>query len=313
MLRCSHAVPTISGRGRRFELNELFRLTGTSPLADYSARSLRAAIDARILNQADGYDPGPLRRRFAYQRVLRRLSVDPDGGWVLKGGFLLEARLRSGARTTKDLDLAAKSAGEDAAIRLAAALSADPDSDYFTFAIIKSTALAVDGRGNRARRVTIDAVLDGRTFASLLVDIVDRLDEIGDAMETITVAPPVIGLDLGAASILAVDIPQHAAEKFHALCVTFPDGRHNTRVKDLLDIVLLVEAELLPHPRLAQRIAAVFFIRDGARPPETLPTPPASWRSDYALLAATTGAVTSELDTAFALANDLFRNNRLSA
>jgi hypothetical protein len=281
-------------------------------LADDSARRLRTAIDARILNQATGFDPGPLRRRFAYQRLLRRLSLDARGGWVLKGGFLLETRLQFGARATKDLDLAMKAAGEDAFAKLASAVTADPDNDHFTFAIIKSIALPVDERGNPAWRITLDAVLDGRTFASLLIDIVDRLDEIGDAVETITVASPIIGLDLGAASILAVDIPQHAAEKFHALCLTFLDGRQNTRVKDLLDIVLLIEAELLPHPRLAERITAVFLIRDGGSPPETLPTPPASWRSDYTLLASTTGATTSDLDAAFALASDLFHKNRLS-
>jgi Nucleotidyl transferase AbiEii toxin, Type IV TA system len=282
-------------------------------VADDTARRLRTAIDARILNQSDGFDPGPLRRRFAYQRVLRRLSLDPHGGWVLKGGFLLETRLRFGARATKDLDLARKTADDDASAMLATALTADPDNDHFTFATVKSIALPVDERGNRAWRITIDAVLDGRTFASLLIDIVDRLDEIGDAVETIRVPSPIIGLDLGAASILAVDIAQHAAEKFHALCLTFPDGRQNTRVKDLLDIVLLVEAELLPHPRLGDRIAAVFLIRDGENPPETLPTPPALWRLDYALLASTTGATTTDLEVAFALANDLFRNNRLPA
>lgn len=281
-------------------------------MADDSARRLRTAIDARVLNQAAGFDPGPLRRRFAYQRLLRRLSLDAHGGWVLKGGFLLETRLQFGARATKDLDLAMKAAGEDASARLATAVTADPDNDHFTFAIIKSIALPVGERGNRAWRITIDAVLDGRTFASLLIDIVDRLDEIGDAVETVTVASPIIGLDLGAASILAVDIAQHAAEKFHALCLIFPDGRQNTRVKDLLDIVLLVEAELLPHPRLAERITAVFLVRDGGSPPETLPSPPASWRSDYALLASSTGATTSDLDAAFALASDLFQKNRLS-
>lgn len=282
-------------------------------MVDDSARRLRAAIDARILNQAAGFDPGPLRRRFAYQRVLRRLSLDPVGGWVLKGGFLLETRLRFGARTTKDLDLATRAAGADATTMLVSALTADPDNDHFVFEVTKSIPLPVDERGNRAWRITIDAVLDGRSFASLLIDIVDRLDEIGDAVETITVPPPVIGLDLGAASILAVDIAQHAAEKFHALCLTFPDGRQNTRVKDLLDIVLLIEAGLLPHHRLGERIAAVFLIRDGTSPPETLPAPPASWRADYALLVSTTGATTSDLDAAFALANDLFSSNRPSS
>lgn len=275
------------------------------------ARRLRASLDARIVAQSAGGDATALRRRLAYQRVLRRLGMDERGGWVLKGGYLLEARLPDTSRATRDLDLAMRAVATDVARALDEALLPDPDGDNFNFAVTKTTQLATDARGNRAWRLSLRAVLDARTFAELRIDIVERLDEIGDATETILVAPPLLGTGLSGASILAVNIPQHAAEKFHALCLVFADGRQNTRVKDLLDIVLLAEAGLLPHPRLPDRLIAVFAARDGSAPPEELPAPPASWRSDFALLAKTTGALTAELDSAFALAHTIYRENRL--
>lgn len=276
------------------------------------ARRLRAALDARIVNQSGEVDPYPLRRRLTYQRVLRRLGEHPSGGWVLKGGYLLEARLHPRARATRDLDLAIRLGDNDSvAVLLREALNHDPDGDHFTFTVSQPTELVADARGNRAWRVTVTAVLDSRTFASLRIDLVDRLDEIGDATEVLVVPPPVAGLAFGDALVTVVDIAQHAAEKFHALCTVYPDGRQNTRVKDLLDIVLMVEAGLLPHPALAARIRAVFGIRDGKPPPAALPSPPASWRADYATLASATEAQIAEVEAAFTLASSVFAPHQL--
>ena len=277
------------------------------------ARRIRAALDARIMNESAGEDPYPLRRRLAYQRMLRRLSLDNDGGWVLQGGYLLEVRIDVRARATKDLDLAMRTAGSGAEVveLLQRALAPDPDGDTFTFVVSPATALAEGAGGSQAWRVTVDARLDGRTFAKLRVDLAQRLDEIGESTEKITIEAPIHGMNLGAAVMSAVDIAQHAAEKFHALCQIFPGARQNTRVKDLLDIILFVEASLLPDPNLPARIASVFMSRDGVLPPETLPTPPASWREDYLLLATSTGAETTDIELALQIAQTIFRSNTL--
>lgn len=180
-----------------------------------AAGRIRAALDARILNQSMTEDPYPLRRRLAYQRVLRRLGEHGAGRWVLKGGYLLEVRIDSHARATKDLDLAMRSVGEKAEVAalLREALSVDPDGDHFTFRVSEVTPLATDVRGNGAWRVTVDAVLDGRTFASLRIDLVERLDEVEGATETVVVPMPITGTAFSDARVTAVDIAQHAAEK----------------------------------------------------------------------------------------------------
>ena len=84
----------------------------------------------------------------------------------------------------------------------------------------------------------------------------------------------------------AVDVAQHAAEKFHAIARTYAGGRPSSRVKDLVDVVLLAEAGLLPHPDLPNRLQTVWQVRDSMPPPEQLPEFPAAWHGDYAAMAA---------------------------
>ena len=278
---------------------------------DQAAGRIRAALDARILNQSATEDPYPLRRRLAYQRILRRLGEHDSGGWVLKGGYLLEARIDSTVRATKDLDLAMRTADGKAEVAalLREGLATDPDGDHFEFRISEPTPLTTDLRGNSAWRVTVDAILGGRTFAKLRIDLVERLDEIEDATEIVVIPMPVAGTAFADARVTAVDIAQHAAEKFHALTQSYSGGRQNTRVKDLLDIVLMSEAGLLPHPNLANRIRAVFAMRDQTEPPAHLPEPPAAWRIDYRTLAAATSARVTELEKAFALVSAIYEAN----
>lgn len=276
------------------------------------ASRLRASLDARIINESAGTDTYPLRRRLAYQRIVRRLGDHPEGGWVLKGGYLLEARLQSRSRATKDLDLAMREVrdGTQVVSLLREAFASDPDHDHFVFTVAAPTPLTVDGRGGRGWRVPVDALLDGRSFAKLRIDIVERFDELAGAVEIVAVRAPVSIVGLADAQISAVEVAQHAAEKFHALCLVFSDGRTNTRVKDLVDIVLMAEAELLPHPNLPARIRAVFRQRNGSDPPADLPQPPASWRPDFEALAAKTGLEHVQLEPAFSLASALYRLNR---
>lgn len=265
---------------------------------------MRAALETRLVNQAAevGVEPGRLRRRLVFQRVLRRLSADDR--WVLKGGYLLEARLAAGARTTRDLDLASEHAAELGHLReaLEDALDRDPDGDFFRFTVTGSAPLADDQTGLGGRRFSIDARLAGRTFDRVRIDVVGRIAETSGATEIIEVAPPITGLDFGVAQVVAVDVAQHAAEKFHALCRTYAGNRPNTRVKDLVDVVLMVEAGLLPDPRLGDRLRQVFAARDARDPPAQLPEPPASWARDYAVLIADLGTAADSVQTALGLA-----------
>ena len=244
-------------------------------------RALRAGIDARLLDRAAevGQDVSRLRRQLAFQRVLARLALDDQ--WVLKGGFALEVRLVDVARATRDLDLAALvdvSAGDVQDV-LDQALDHEVDDDGFTFTVSAARRVAPEQAGVAAWGLSVTAHLGGRPFQTMHVDVSARPDEVADGVERLIVPSRLDGLGLSPVDVLAVDVAQHAAEKFHALTRRYAGDRPSTRVKDLVDLVLLAEAGLLPDGRLGARLRHVHGVRDGIAPPGTVPDPPEAWRA----------------------------------
>lgn len=81
---------------------------------------------------------------------------------------------------------------------------------------------------------------------------------------------------------------QQFAEKIHAY--TLPRGeRTNTRVKDLIDLLLLLRIGLPDTAVVKQAIQATFERRATHPIPRTLDPPPEDWRASYADLAAECG------------------------
>lgn len=270
-----------------------------------SPEALRSSLDARLLllAQERGQDVNRLRRHVTFQRLLRR--VGPD--WVLKGGYLLEVRLGAWARATRDVDLALSEATSDLCEALRTALDSDPDGDHFVFRVTGERAhrgRAAD-LGGPGAHLSVAAFLAGRPFATIRVDVVARAGEIKGGTEQVTL--PIVVAEPGwpAVTVTAVDLEQHAAEKLHALATMWTHPEPSTRVKDLLDVVLLVDATKLDMARLAERLAVVFLSRDGTDPPLSLPNPPAAWRADYAALAALHSVSAHSLDAAMDIARTL--------
>jgi len=271
---------------------------------------MRASLDARLTSAATelGIDPGPLRRRLVFQRILRRIG--PVDSWVLKGGFLLETRLRQGFRSTRDLDLVTDLAHdlETLTRELERLMSADPDDDFFIFRITGTRPLADDTAGRRGWKISLDAMLDGRPFDRVRLDVMQRFEETSGGREMVAISPPIRGLGLAVADVQSVDLAQHAAEKLHALTKMYAGERVSTRVKDLVDLTLMLEAGFLPDSRLRQRLTAVFASRDGGLPPMGLPTPAARWSSDFTTLVTGTPAAGVTLEQAFAAVSEMYAN-----
>ena len=76
-----------------------------------------------------------LRKAVAFDRLLARLSADPNSDWILKGGFALQVRLQDRARTTKDIDLLVRLPREEVHRRLVLAAAHDM-SDFSRFVIL---------------------------------------------------------------------------------------------------------------------------------------------------------------------------------
>jgi hypothetical protein len=100
------------------------------------------------------------------------------------------------------------------------------------------------------------------------------------------------------ARIPAVSREEQFAEKLHAY--TLPrQGRPNTRVKDLVDLVLLSMSGTLNAARVWERVAATFRRRATNPVPATLPPPLEAWRKPFAELASECG-MAPEIEAHFA-------------
>jgi len=271
-----------------------------------SPSALRDGLEASLAAEAATrrIDPNRLRRHVAFERLLLRLAADAPGGaprWVLKGGLALELRLGLRARATRDLDLALlepPADGRSAHLCLVEALSRDVQGDFFAFLVQAPRTLTADRGGRPGWRFPVDARLAGRTFAALRLDVVSRADEMVGGTEAFAFPsrlafacyPPVV-------TVQAAALTQHAAEKLHALTRSYED-RPNTRTKDLVDLVLLIENDLIDASRLGERVRAVFLTRATHDLPDDLPPVPAAWRQDYAALVAGLDVEATTMDAA---------------
>lgn len=210
-------------------------------------------------------------------------------GWVLKGGYALEMRFDM-ARSTKDLDLTVRTAqgraGDSSSLRERLQLAASIDlPDYFTF-IVGEAMAALNQAPEGGARFPVDARLDGRTFVKFHVDL-GVGDEVLEPLESAE------GEDwLGFAGIPAVVVPalsveQHRAEKFHAY--TRPRETPNSRVRDLVDLVLILEHEAPAAARVSTAVEATFRHRGTHPVPDVVPELPAGWAKPFTALAAECG------------------------
>ena len=98
---------------------------------------------------------------------------------------------------------------------------------------------------------------------------------------------------------------QHFAEKVHAY--TFPwRDRPNTRVRDLVDLALLINTGLL-EPTTTVAALRLTFDRRATHPlPAALPPPPTEWAIPFAALAVEVALAERTVDAAFARASIFF-------
>lgn len=254
-----------------------------------SPAAFRMALEARLATSSReaGVDLNRLRRRVVFERVLVRLDDAQRGSWVLKGGMALEMRWRDRARATRDLDLATRVSASNAAelrAALADALEGDPHGDWFQFVLGSARALTVDAAGRPGWRYPIEARLAGRQFAQVTVDVVGRTEEIGST-DRLSLPGALAFAGLPPASIEVVNRNQHFAEKLHALTRTYGE-RPNTRTRDLIDLLMLLEDGLRPTSELHACVGHVFAVRGAHEIPADIPDPPSEWADAYPALAA---------------------------
>ena len=254
--------------------------------------ALRAALEARLLRESreKGVDLQRLRRRAVFERLLVRLDLTHPGVWVVKGGFALEVRMQERARSTRDLDLGIRQEetdGETLRVKLIEALGDDPEGDGFTFAVGNPRTITADMGGRPGWRFRIRCSLAGREFANVRLDIVTRAGEISDTeMLPLPGVLSFAGFPTHEIEIIARE--RHFAEKLHAMTRIYGD-RPSSRVRDLADLILMIEGGFDDLLELWGAVDTVFEARATHPVPVEIPDPPESWRPTFADIA-------SELD-----------------
>ncbi len=74
----------------------------------------------------------------------------------------------------------------------------------------------------------------------------------------------------------------------------------NSRVRDLVDMVLLIQSATLAQNRVTEAIRVTFERRKTHSLPDTLPVPPAEWQNPYRTLARECD-LSGQLEDAFAV------------
>jgi hypothetical protein len=219
-------------------------------------RSLEMAIKDAAKNAARRAGPGISAasvdahiRQARFDRFLCRVFAEGERSeWLLKGGMGMLARMPR-SRTTKDVDLAALHASDLAeAERALAALVQVDLGDHLTFRLIRSapTGLGENQPGVATRRCS---------FACIDIDYDTQVDTV---VVDVVVGPPPVGRPevIEPANRLHLrrplltfpyrlyPVPDQIADKVCATMDTrYPGGKRSSRVKDLVDLVVIAHTQ----------------------------------------------------------------------
>lgn len=225
-------------------------------------KDLAASVRARLLNiaKAEQSDFNQVLVRYALERILYRLSQSAySDQFLLKGALLFALWYDMPHRHTRDADLLGFGPSDletiERTFRDIASVAVD-DGIVFDPASVKVEEIRKEA-GYGGARVLIDAEI-AKARCKTQIDI-----GFGDAVTPAPVAAsyPVLLSEFPAPKLRTYPVYTVVAEKLHAIALL---GMTNTRLKDYLDLHVLIEREILDDALLAQAVAATFTRRGTA-------------------------------------------------
>lgn len=262
------------------------------PARIYStAGAFRTALEARLKKTSltDTTDLNRLRRQVSFDRLLARLFQEEQPPWALKGGYALELRFKA-ARSTVDIDLTLQisiitsSATADTneimreMLQSAAGIELGDWFEYLVGPPIMDLTAAPYG----GARYSIEARVDARVFSRFHLDV-----GIGDVamqpLDTIICRDwlAFAGIETSRARMICRE--QQFAEKIHAYSLPRPSA--NSRVKDLVELLLLIGAGGMDQQRILNALRLTFERRASHELPKVLLPPPDAWQIPFRSLA----------------------------
>jgi Nucleotidyl transferase AbiEii toxin, Type IV TA system len=273
-------------------------------------QALESRINARVNTNAELQR---LRRLVAFDRLLARLFMDQSCPWIVKGGYSFEVRYGMSARTTKDIDLSlpemsletapAKGAIQKLWDDLQEAAARDL-GDHFVIRI-GAPQQEFDAPPGGGARFPVEVLLDRRTFAKFHLDV-----GIGD----IVLGSPewtkgeefLAFAGISPAQFRILPIAQQFAEKVHSYTVPRKSGI-NSRVKDLIDLVLILDKDAPAPESVKPAIEATFNHRGTHEIPVTIPTAPPTWTSSFTAMAKQVNISETTVEGAVARVNEYWK------
>jgi len=261
-----------------------------APRAYATAGALRKALEERLkrISQAEQVDINRLRRQVSFDWLLARLFRVEPAPWALKGGYALELRFKT-ARSTIDIDLSLQpvTAATDQTeasrmiremLQQAAGISL---KDWFEYRI-GSPVMDLEAAPYGGARYPVEARMAGRVFSRFHLDV-GVGDAVMEPLETVQCREWLEFAGIKGPPVQMIPREQQFAEKLHAY--TLPRSSANSRVKDLVDLALLVESGELVMARLQEAVHVTFQRRGTHVLPSVLLPPPADWRKSFEALA----------------------------
>lgn len=230
------------------------------------AQDLAASVRARLLNiaKAEQTDFNAVLVRYALERFLYRLSQSAHADrFVLKGAMLFNLWYAMPHRPTRDVDLLGFGASDleslAQAFREIVSVAAD-DGMVFDAASVQVEEIRKSA-GYAGARVLVSAEL-ARARCKTQIDI-----GFGDAITPgpVDATYPVLIADFPPPQLRTYPVYTVVAEKLHAIVLL---GMTNSRLKDYLDLWILLDREALDPGILASAIAATFNRRGTPLPTE---------------------------------------------
>jgi hypothetical protein len=207
----------------------------------------------------------------------------------LKGGYALELRFKT-ARSTVDIDLSLQpvvvTTGEatDANRMVRGMLQSAANvslGDWFEYTI-GLPVMDLEAAPYGGARYPVEARMDARIFSRFHLDA-GMGDAVMQPLETIECRDWLQFASIKGPRVQMIPREQQFAEKLHAY--TLPRGSANSRVKDLVDLALLVESAELVRERIQEAVHLTFQRRGTHALPSALPPPPADWERRFDALA----------------------------
>ncbi len=268
---------------KKLKMNTIFK----------TSTDFRKSLEARlqIIATKSGEDLQRLRRKVAFDRFLARIFSQKQSDFLLKGGYAMELRIAQ-ARATKDIDLTCirriKNEDEllaELMLQELQELARIDLRDHFIYQVGRAQ-IDLQNAPYGGARYPVSALIDGKLFVRFQLDVGG--DVIVDSIENIRGIDWLGFCGIPSPTISMISVEQQFAEKLHAYTLPY-DDKVNSRVKDLIDMILLLKMKDLQSENVLIALQKVFKVRDTHPLPVKLIDPPNEWQTQFVALAAECG------------------------